>query len=116
VKLLVDAQLPARLAMLLADAGHDVVHTTDLPAGNRTTDAEIVRLADESDRIVVTKDHDFLDAHLLKGAPQQLLLVTTGNISNDDLITLFETVEPVLVEAFENTSLVEMNRDAVITH
>ena len=26
--------------------GHDVVHTRDLPAGNRTTDAEICRLAD----------------------------------------------------------------------
>jgi hypothetical protein len=38
---LVDAQLPARLAAFLGAAGHDVVHTSQLPAGNRTTDAAI---------------------------------------------------------------------------
>ncbi|MGH3939608.1 MAG: DUF5615 family PIN-like protein, partial [Pseudonocardiaceae bacterium] len=44
VKFLVDAQLPARLARFLADAGHDTLHTTDLPDGNRTTDAQIGRV------------------------------------------------------------------------
>jgi len=38
---LVDAQLPRRLAYRLRDAGHDALHTLDLPKRNRTTDAEI---------------------------------------------------------------------------
>jgi hypothetical protein len=65
---------------------------------------------------VVTNDHDFLDGHLLNDAPRRLLLVTTGNIRNDDLIALIETVDPLLVEAFEHSVLVELNRDAVIGH
>lgn len=100
----------------MTSLGHDVVHTSSLADGNRTTDAEIIRIADLDGRIVVTKDHDFLDGHLLNDAPHRLLLVTTGNIRNDDLIALIETVEPLLVEAFEHSVLVELNRDAVIGH
>ena len=72
--------------------------------------------ADSDDRTVVAKDHDFLDGHLLKDAPRRLLLVTTGNIRHDDLITLIEAVEPLLVEAFAHSVLVEVSRDAVIGH
>jgi predicted nuclease of predicted toxin-antitoxin system len=116
VRLLVDAQLPDRLADCLAPLGHDVVHTIELADGNRTTDAEIIRIADRDERTVVTKDHDFLDGHLLNNVPQRLLLVTTGNIRNDDLIALIEAVEPLLVEAFEHSAFVEVNRGAVIGH
>ena len=54
MKFLVDAQLPRRLSRQLRVSGHDVVHTLDLPSGNRTTDAEIMRIADSEERIVVT--------------------------------------------------------------
>jgi predicted nuclease of predicted toxin-antitoxin system len=54
MKLLVDAQLPATLARLLTDVGHDAIHTSRLPEGNRTTDASVANLADEEDRVVVT--------------------------------------------------------------
>ncbi len=116
MKLLVDAQLPLRLAELLAASGHDVVHTIGLANGNRTADAEIARLADEQDRVVVTKDHDFLDGHLLNGSPKRLLLVTTGNIRNDDLVLLFEHVQQVLFDALAQSTLVELTRDAVVIH
>ncbi len=56
MKFLVDAQLPTRLTQQLAAAGHDAVHTSELPNGNRTPDAEIAALADAEDRVVVTKD------------------------------------------------------------
>ncbi len=62
VRFLVDAQLPARLASRLAELGHDVVHTSSLPDGNRTTDQQIAGLADRDGRIVVTKDADFRKA------------------------------------------------------
>ncbi len=116
MKLLVDVQLPIRLAELLAALDHDVIHTTDLARGNRSTDDEIARVADDEGRIVVTKDHDFLDGHLLKGSPRRLLLVSTGNISNDDLVALFLTVEHLITDSFERATLVEVNRAAVIVH
>lgn len=65
-------------------------HTLSLPNGNRTTDQEIASVADEEDRVVVTKDCDFRDAYLLKSTPRRLFLVETGNISNNDLMALFD--------------------------
>jgi predicted nuclease of predicted toxin-antitoxin system len=59
---LVDAQLPARLARFLRQAGHDVVHTSDLPDGNRAPDRQIAELADGQSRVVVSKNRDFRDS------------------------------------------------------
>lgn len=52
MKFLIDTQLPARLARQLNEAGHDAVHTSALPDGNRTSDTEIARVADEQELIV----------------------------------------------------------------
>lgn len=41
MKFIVDAQLPKTLAQSLRDKGFDVVHTSELPDGNDTTDDEI---------------------------------------------------------------------------
>lgn len=57
-----DAQMPRRMVRWLAAAGCDAVHTLDLPAGNRTTDAEICEFAEREKRVVVTKDADFVDS------------------------------------------------------
>ena len=45
MKFLVDAQLPARLASRLAELGHDAMHTSSLPDGNRSTDQQIAVIA-----------------------------------------------------------------------
>ncbi len=65
MKFLVDAQLPARLAEFLSRVGHDALHTSELPDGNRSTDSQIARRADADGRVVVTKDRDFRETHLL---------------------------------------------------
>jgi predicted nuclease of predicted toxin-antitoxin system len=60
VKFLVDAQLPRHLALAMNVQGHDALHTLDLPNANRTTDTEINTLSEQQQRIVVTKDADFV--------------------------------------------------------
>ena len=42
MKFLVDAQLPRRFASWLKEAGHDALHTLDLPKKNLTPDNELV--------------------------------------------------------------------------
>lgn len=116
MRLLVDAQLPIRLASVLADLGHDVVHTSQLPVGNRTPDVEIVRAADSDARVVVTKNRDFLDSHVLLARPHSLLLVSTGNISNDELVGLFVANLDRIVAACETSGLVELSRVAIVVH
>jgi predicted nuclease of predicted toxin-antitoxin system len=71
---LVDAQLPRRIAVYLRAQGHDAVHTLDLPEANRTTDAAILVFAEHEQRVVVTKDSDFVDSFILSGKPEKLLL------------------------------------------
>jgi predicted nuclease of predicted toxin-antitoxin system len=116
VKFLVDAQLPWRLARLLESAGHDTLHTIDLPDGNRTSDRDLAARADSDDRIVVTKDRDFRDSHLLSGTPQRLLVVTTGNTSNNSLLDVFTENLHLIVEAFGDADFVEIGPSALVVH
>jgi predicted nuclease of predicted toxin-antitoxin system len=113
VKFLIDAQLPARLAEFLNRAGHDAVHTIALPDGNRSTDLQIAQLADIDGRVMVTKDQDFRDGHLLARSPRQLLVVTTGNITNDALLSLFELHLDAIVSALDEADFVELSQDAL---
>lgn len=45
MKFLVDAHLPRRLISRLHKAGHEAIHTLDLPLGNRTPDFVINELS-----------------------------------------------------------------------
>ena len=60
MRVLVDAQLPQRLARFLSLHNIDTKHTLELPKQNATSDFEIIRLADEENRIVISKDVIFL--------------------------------------------------------
>lgn len=114
MKFLIDAQLPARLAEFLIRVGHDALHTSELPDGNRSTDSQIARRADADGRVVVTKDRDFREAHLLTGSPRQLLVVATGNVTNDVLLSLFELHVDVIVSAFEEADSVHLTEDVLM--
>lgn len=69
MKFLIDAQLPRRFCAWLEEAGHDAKHTLDLPLGNKTPDCDIIQLADAQNRVVVSKDDDFLQSFLVSGQP-----------------------------------------------
>lgn len=116
MRFLIDAQLPRRLSTLLADAGHDSIHSSNLPDGNRTTDRDLADIADREDRVVVTKDRDFRDSHLLQNLPRRLLVVATGNVANDDLLALFEANLALIADALDNASLVELGQGSVVIH
>lgn len=57
---LVDTQLPPRLAAFLKDKGHDAKHTVDYPNGVMLTDKEIRTIAEKENRVIISKDSDFL--------------------------------------------------------
>jgi predicted nuclease of predicted toxin-antitoxin system len=113
---LVDAQLPRQLVTLLRQAGYDAIHTLDLPLGNRTTDTSINELSINEQRVVVTKDSDFVDSLVLRGQPWKLLLVSTGNIQNHELIPLFMANIDRIADGFETFDFIEINRTNVIFH
>jgi predicted nuclease of predicted toxin-antitoxin system len=116
MKFLIDAQLPYRLKTWLLAAGFDAIHTSDLPKQNLTEDPEIASVADSTQRTVITKDSDFLKLKILKNKPKTLLLITTGNINNNQLLALFERNLDTALQLFATYEVVEINNSFVIGH
>jgi predicted nuclease of predicted toxin-antitoxin system len=116
MKFIVDAQLPRELSHFLNHQGHDSKHTLDLPDKNKTSDSEIIRIADEEKRIVISKDNDFLESFLIKTEPRKLILVRTGNVSNKNLIQLFKNHYNILIQMINRSSLVEITRSDIAEH
>lgn len=116
MRFLVDAQLPRHLSASLKWHGQDVLHTLDLPLGNRTPDWRINEISVEEQRVVVTKDADFVNSFLISGVPYKLLLVSTGNISNRELEDIFVKNLPAILGALESYEYVEITRTSLIEH
>jgi predicted nuclease of predicted toxin-antitoxin system len=116
MRLLLDAMLPRRLARRLNASGHDAVHTLDLQAGDRTTDRDICAEADREGRAVVTKDADFVSAHIITGSPSRLLLVSTGNIGNDELELRLFVQLAAIEECLAEPGFVELTRHGLVVH
>jgi predicted nuclease of predicted toxin-antitoxin system len=116
MKFLIDAQLPLRLAQLLREAGYDTIHTRELPQQNMTPDSIINSISIQDERVVITKDSDFVDSFLTVQQPFKLLLVTTGNIKNADLEVVFTINLPLIVGLLSQHSYIELSRDSVIVH
>src|SRR5438046_5930895 len=110
MKFLVDAHLPRRLCVALAQRGHDTKHTLDLPTRNATTDRTINHISLDEQRVVISKDTDFFYSHVLQGRPWKLLLVKTGNISTRDLCVLFERNLAEIENALQTHTLVRIHR------
>src|SRR3989338_6773343 len=115
MKFLVDAQLPRRFANWLNEAGHDALHTLDLPRKNLTTDQEVVARAKRDGRIVVSKDADFVQTFLVTGEPL-LLLISTGNISNAELEKLLHANLSGIETAFTSGRFIEITGDALVVN
>lgn len=96
--------------------GHDTLHTLDLPEGNRTTDAEVNRIAEQERRIVVTKDADFVNSFIVAHKPYKLLLVSTGNIPNAELEQIFSDNISAIESSFQTQDFLELNRVMLILH
>lgn len=116
MKFLVDAQLPKSLSELLKQFGHDALHTLELPAMNATSDQFIIELATAEQRIVVSKDADFLESYLISGKPPKLIIVKTGNVSNKILLQLFETNLPTLITMTSRSNMVEISTTEIAEH
>ena len=115
MKFLVDAQIPRRFANWLNEAGHDALHTLDLPRKNLTSDSEIIVRAKQDGRVVVSKDADFVQSFLITGEPA-LLLISTGNINNTDLEKLLRANLTGIEDAFASSRFVEITGDALVVH
>ncbi len=113
MKFIVDAQLPYGIKLFLIENGHDALHTDDMPNKERTLDSEIINLSVKEDRIVITKDNDFLDNHIINQKPKKLLLIVSGNIKNREFYSLFKNNFKIIINLFESNNLIELDIDGI---
>lgn len=116
MKCLVDAQLPRQLAGWLSTRGHDALHTLDLPGRNQTSDSETNALSIREQRIVITKDADFVASFTLSAVPYKLLLISTGNLPNVELLRLIASNIVAIEQVLAEHSFVELSRTNLIIH
>jgi predicted nuclease of predicted toxin-antitoxin system len=109
MKFLIHVQSPRRLAHQLRAAGFEAIHTLDLPQGNRTTDQEVITFS-------LVQYCAVVESFLLMHEPWKLLLVSTGNIGNDELLRLFQLNIEQLAESFKTFDFIELNRTCMICH
>ncbi len=116
MKFLVDAQLPKSLSDFLRSKSIDCIHTLELPKANDTTDNEILILSSIEERVVITKDSDFLETYLVRGLPKKLIIMKTGNIRNKELINLIYQNLDYILNSIEVNNLIEINKNEIIIH
>ena len=73
-------------------------------------------VADDGGRVLVTKDADFVNSHVLSGRPALLLLISTGNIETVVLEQLVLANLTEIVTAFSVASFVELTRTNLVVH
>jgi predicted nuclease of predicted toxin-antitoxin system len=87
LKLLVDENLPPRLASDLADLFPESVHVGYVGLGS-TGDSAIWEYARTRGFAFLTKDKDFANLSIARGAPPKVILLQTGNCSTVKIIRI----------------------------
>ncbi len=93
MKFLVDNQLPLALSQFLASRGCDCQHVTDAGLA-AASDAEIWRCAHETERIVISKDEDFLYLASRAETKARFIWVRFGNCRTSALLEAMERLWP----------------------
>ncbi len=95
---LVDNQLPISLAVHLRKQGLDCQHVLEIGLAT-ASDLDICRYADSQNRVIISKDQDFLYLANRPGATTRFLWVRLGNCRTTALLAAFEQLWPVIESA-----------------
>ena len=114
---LCDVHIAFRLVRFFSEAGHHAVHVNSVLNGSSTRDRDISQYADNQGLVVITKDRDFRNSHLVSLTPKKVIHVCLGNISNDELIGIFQknfsSIKEIDIQ-FE-AYLIELWQDGMLT-
>jgi predicted nuclease of predicted toxin-antitoxin system len=104
MKFLLDQDVYAATARFLLDLGHDVVLVARIGL-SRAQDQEILRIAQEQTRILVTRDRDFGNLVFVKelgaGVIYLRIVPSTQNVVHEELARLLDVhTEEELARAF----------------
>ncbi len=109
MKLLADAHISREMVAFLRDQGHDLMHVADIRP--RMTDAEILRLARDDLRVVLTADKDFGGLVFRQGlASAGVVLIRFTVPSERERMALFRRYWPAVEAGVAGHFVVVNNR------
>jgi predicted nuclease of predicted toxin-antitoxin system len=111
VRLLLDANLSPEVARRLSAVGHDAIHVAALGLLS-APDPEIMRAADEADRVLLTADSDFGALLALNSAraPSVVLLRSADHMRPAEQADLLAANLPAVAEELARGAIVSLNR------
>lgn len=90
MKFLCDVHISLKISKLLDKKEEVSIHVNSIMDRWHTKEKDIIDYADKNDLIIVTKDQDFKNSHLLKRKPKKLIKIGLGNVSNTELWKILE--------------------------
>jgi len=114
MKFLVDAHLPKKLSEFLVWKGYDSIHTLELPNANKSQDSELNQISLQEKRVLISKDMDFIESLIISDKPYKLIYISTGNITNKQLLQIFNTNIKSIVRLLEINRLIEISNSTII--
>ena len=106
--------IPKKLSVFLSWKGYDSIHTLDLPNKNATKDSEINQISLDEQRVVISKDLDFIESLLISNKPYKLIYIATGNITNKQLLEIFSQNIEKIVEYATEHRLIEITNESIV--
>lgn len=112
----IDTQTAPRLARYLKSKGYESIHAMNYKEGGHLMkDKEIMEVAINEDWIIITKDSDFLDNFYLNGSPPKIIHLKIGNITNNELLHLFEkNFENLIKLLVEGCNLITFDKEKLV--
>jgi predicted nuclease of predicted toxin-antitoxin system len=115
VKLWIDAQLSPHLALWIKKTFDLEAYSLEYLKLDEVEDEVVFMAAREANAVVLTKDEDFVQLQKRLGVPPQMIWITCGNTSNENLRTILTTTLLSALSILESgESLVEI-KDALET-
>lgn len=102
MKLLLDQCVPYRLGIWIANHGIENLHVEQLGMAT-ASDTAVWSFAKEKGYYLVSKDKDFEELVIRKGAPPKLVWLHTGNTSTGQLIGVMEKHWPDILHFLEES-------------
>ena len=90
MKFLCDVHISIKFAKHLNNKGFECIHVNTILDKWFTIDSSIAKFTDSNDLILITKDFDFKNSFLVNRTPKKLIKINLGNISNTQLIEIFD--------------------------
>lgn len=102
MKILCDVHIAYKLVAFLKSKNIEAEHVNNILQKWFTKDRDICRYADEHDYVIVSKDIDFRNSHLISNTPLKLIRIVLGNISTKELIRIFDENLDFFIKNFES--------------